>query len=401
MQGLLVVSQMALSLLLLLGAGLLLRSLAKAAAVDPGFNANSAVAVSFDPALLGYSGDRRDSLCRDLLDRVGALPGYEAASLAALLPLSGRMLGLEVAPVPGGPQSAGPLSGGEASAGFTGGQVIAYANAVHPGFFRTLGIPLLRGRDFGPGDRRGAPGVAIVNETLARRFWPGEEPLGRFIDLGEGELVEVIGVARDGKYDELSEDPRSYLYVADPQHPGLVSGLTLVVRAAGDPGRTLAEVRRIVRELIPDLPLSDATTLVGLVHRRSDRQRGLSTTLASFGALALLLAGVGLHGVVGFAVARRRREIGLRMALGAGRGAVVRQFVGQGVRMALAGVAVGIVPAAILTWLLSSFLFGIRLSDLTTFAAVAILLVAVAALAGYLPARRAARVDPMTAIRSE
>jgi len=405
-QGMLVVSQMALSLLLLLGAGLLLRSLAKAAAVDPGFRAGSAVAVSFDPALQGYSEERRDAFCRDLLDRVGTLPGFQAASFAALLPLSGRVLAMEVAPASGGsasggPRFGGPPSGGDGSAGFPGGREVTFANAVHPGFFRTLDVPLLRGRDFGPGDRHGAPGVAIVNETLARRFWPGEDPLGRRIDLGEGDLVEVIGVARDGKYDELSEDPRPFLYLAGPQRPGLLSGLTLVVRAAGDPARTLAEVRRIARDLDPDLPLSDATSLDGLVRRRGDRQRGLSTTLACFGALALLLAGVGLHGVVSFTVARRRREIGLRMALGAGRGAVVRLFVGQGMRLALTGVAVGVVPAAILTRFLSSLLFGIRLSDLTTFGAVAILLVGVAALAGYLPARRATRVDPMVALRCE
>jgi predicted permease len=276
-----------------------------------------------------------------------------------------------------------------------------FVNVVWPDYFRTLGTALLRGRDFRAEDRRGAPAVAIVNETLARRFWPGEDPLGRRIRLDEGDVTEVIGLARDGKYDELSEEPQPLLYLPYAQRPALLPGLILVVRATEDTGGTLAAARRMARELDPDLPLVDATSLAGLVRQRSDKQRSVSTLLAFFGSLALVLAGLGLYGVVSFTIARRTREIGVRLALGARPRQVVGLFLWQGVRLALVGVGIGLGPAAVLTALLSKVLFGIGVSDLTTFAGVALLLVATAAAACLVPARRAAFLQPSVALRLE
>ena len=390
LQSLFAVAQVSLSLVLLVGAGLFLRSLGKAALVDPGFEVRNGVGISFDLEVQGYSPPQREVFYRQLLERVQAQPGVQSASLAALVPLSGQMIRTAVT-------REGQDESDERSA------PAAFFNPVWPDYFRTMGIPLLRGRDFTLQDSEGAPGVVIVNETMARRFWPEADALGQRLSLdgARGPYLEVVGVARDSKYDELTEAPAPFFYLPRLQHSALFPRATLLVRATEDPARMLLTLEREIHTLDANLPLEKTWTFEQYLSQRMDRQRGLTTVLAVFGVVALILAAMGLYGVMAFAVAQRTREIGIRMALGAEVGDIRKLFVGEGVRLALIGVAVGIGLAAALTRALSSLLFGVTATDLPTFAGVGLLLVGVAALATYVPARRAARVDPMVALRYE
>ncbi len=390
LQSLFAVAQVSLSLVLLVGAGLFLRSLGKAALVDPGFEIRNGVGISFDLEIQGYSPERREAFYRQLLERVQALPGVRSASLAALAPLSGAMIRTGVT-------REGLDEADENSA------PAAFFNLIWPDYFRTLGIPLLRGRDFTLQDSADAPGVVIVNETLARRFWPETDALGQRISLegAAGPYLEVIGVARDSKYDELTEAPVPFFYLPRLQHPALFPRATLLVRAAEDPARTLLALEHELHALDAGLPLEKSWTFERYLSQRLDRQRGLTTLLGVLGAVALFLAAMGLYGVMAFAVAQRTREIGVRVALGAQGKDVRRLFVGEGVRLALIGVGLGIGLAIPLTRALSGLLFGVTATDLPTFAGVGLLLVGVASLATYVPARRAARVDPMVALRYE
>jgi len=389
LQSLLAMAQVALSVVLLVGAGLFLRSLGKMASVDPGFQVRHGLAVSFDLNLQGYPKERAAAFREEVLERVESLPGVRAASLAGLVPLSGKLVG------------AGASKEGDASP--TDMSSLAFMNTISPGYFRTLGIPLRRGRDFTREDREGAPDVVIVNETLARSFWPGEEPLGKRISLSgpRGPFLEVVGVARDSKYDELSEAPRPFAYLPYLQSPDLIPESTLLARTDGAPSRHLATIRTLLQRMDPQLPLFGVATLEQVVRQRIDKQRGVTSLLGLSGTLAVVVAFLGLYGAIAFSVAWRTREIGIRMALGAAKRQILGMFVREGIRLSLPGIAVGLVLAAGLTRLLTGMLFGITPTDLVTFAGVALLLAGVSALAGYVPARRAARVDPMIALRCE
>ena len=388
-QRLLVVAQVAMSMVLLVSAGLFLGSLAKASRIDPGYDVRSGLTLSFDLNLQGYSRDKSVAFNRELLQRVESLPGVASASLASLAPLSGRMVGSGLTE--------------ESTAGEEGREMGVSMNAVYPGYFRTLGISILRGRDFAEQDDAGAPGVAIVNQECARRLWGDQEPLGRRISLdgARGPFLQVIGVAQDAKYDELSESPRPFVYLSHLQSPDLLSDLALLVRAKERPASLLAAVQHELRSMDANLPIYDVTTLEGSLHLRSDKQRGITKLLGLFSALALLLASVGLYGVLAFAVARRTREIGIRMALGARRRDVLRMLVGEGLRLTLWGIGVGLVLSAGLTRLLAGVLFGVAPADLATIAGVSLLLAAVGAAASSLPARKAMRIDPMLALRHD
>ncbi len=388
LQGSLVVVQVALSLVLLAAGGLLLRSLAKAAAVPAGFDRASAgevVTLSFDPVTQGYPEARAQQFREAMLERARSLPGVRAVALAELLPLSNRAVADDFAP--------------EDRPAEVPQQV--FFTTVSPGYFETLGIPLVGGRDFTPEDRAGGPAVAIVNETLARRFWPGQSPLGRRFATADrpGEGFEVVGVARDGKYLSLTEPARPFAYFALAQGAHLNENILLV---RGSRGEALSDaVRAAARSLDPTMPLFQAETLEEALRRTTAGRRQGTLLLAGFGALALLLAAVGLYGVVAFAVGQRRREIGIRMALGAARRDIVSLFVGRGARLAGLGVAIGLVLASGITRLLSSMLFGVTPLDVTTLAAVSALLAAVALAASALPARRAARIDPASVLRND
>jgi len=385
--GAFVVAQVALSLILLVTAGLFLRSLDKALDVNPGFDPVNRISLSFDLGIQGYNDRQRGTFYTRLLERVRALPGVEAASLGSPLPLSGRIVGTAVS-----------LEGVDQDAG----AVPANLGSISPEYFATLGVPLVRGRDFAATDGTGAPLVVIVNETLARRLWPDQDPVGRRLRLygREEPLREVIGVAKDGKYDELTERPRSFVYFPERQHSD-VSDISLVVKTTGDPRPLAGALTTAVHELDATLPIFRLETLEQALLNRLDKERGASSLLGVFGTLALLLAALGLYGVMAYAVSQRTREIGIRVALGAGQAHVLRQFVGEGVRLAVVGVVIGLALSVALTRVIAQFLYGVTATDAATFAAGAVVLCVVAVAASWLPARRAARVDPMVALRAE
>ncbi len=387
-QSALVVAQIALSLVLLASGGLLLRSLAKAASVPVGFDQDAAediLTVSFDPVTQGYEPERAARLRDALLDRARALPGVRSAALTEVLPLSARAIADDFIPE-GGPANA---------------RERLYLTSVSPGYFATLGIALVGGRDFTPEDRSGSRRVAVVNATLARRFWPERSPLGRRLVVADdpSRAYEVVGVAADGKYEDLTESSLPFVYLALAQETHL-DDVTVIVR--GSPGVSPASaLRAAVRELDPALPLFQARTLAESLHQKAAPRRTGTFLLVFFGGLALLLSAVGLYGVVAFAVGARRREIGIRVALGATRRDVASLFLGSGARLAGVGVAIGLLLAAGATRLLSSMLFGVTPMDVTTLAGVSALLFGIALAASGLPARRAARTDPAVVLRNE
>ncbi len=384
-----VVGQVAVSLVLLVSTGLFLRSLQNARALDPGFEPEGVQTAGFDVRIQGYDEARGQRFFEELSGRVAALPGAQAVSLVRNVTLGGGNMETRIR-----------VEGREPPDGR--GSFGTDFNVVTPNYFATLGIPLVRGRDFQASDREGAPLVAVVNETFARRFWPGEDPLGkRFRFREEGEPVEIVGVARDGKYRSLGEDPTSYLYLPFAQN--YQTQMTLQVRAAspGEGAGLLAAVRREVAAMDASIPLLDAMPLTDAISTSLLPIRMAATLAGLFGLAGLLLAGVGIFGVVSFSVAQRTREIGIRVALGAQGRDVLGLVIRQGMRLTLVGVAVGLAAAFALTRVMSSLLYGVSATDPLTFAAVAALLAAVALLACYLPARRATKVDPMVALRYE
>ncbi|HEY2805375.1 MAG TPA: ABC transporter permease [Gemmatimonadales bacterium] len=390
----LVVAQVAVSLVLLVVAGLFLRTLAKASNVSTGFETHSSVTVSFDLATVGYDDARRERFYEDLLERVRGLPGVQQASLASDLPLSNRMVGSDVQRE-GQVQQPGAQASPEQERDFGTGLA-----SIYPGYFRVMGIPLVAGRDFTTNDAAATTKVTIINQELARRLWPSQSPLGKRLRLGPDEpLLEVVGVTANGKYHELTEDPQGFLYVPSRQQT-FATDITLVARTA-NPAGLLPVLREVLREMDHNLPLYDLGTMTEHVLRRLDKEQGVSALTGSFGALALLLASLGLYGVMSYGVAQRTRELGIRVALGAARREVLRMVLAEGVRLAGIGVVVGLVLAAALTRIIAKYLYGVTPTDLTTFAAVAAMLLLVAGLATLIPARRATAVDPMIALRAE
>ena len=384
----LVVAQVAVTLLLLLGAGLMLRGLSRAARLDPGFDVDHTVAVSFDLRLRGYDDARGKAFERELLERVAALPRVRGAALDEHLPLGfgGQSSGIAIEGHTPGPREILEIG----------------SDVVSAGYFATLGLPIVMGRDFGPQDHEGARGVAIVNQTFARRFWPGSDPIGRRLSLdtsGGGGWLEVVGVAKDSKYRTLGEDPRPFFYLPLSQVYG--PEMTLVVRADGDPRTMLASVRRAALSLDPGLPLFDEKTMFEHLGITLFPSRLASTVLGVFGLMAMILAAVGLYGVVAFAVGQRTREIGVRVALGASPRDVQGLIVGQGLKLAVIGIAIGLAAAAVTMRLTASLLFGLSPTDPATFAGISLLLLSATLFASWLPARRAARVDPMSALKHE
>ncbi|HKD18105.1 MAG TPA: ABC transporter permease [Thermoanaerobaculia bacterium] len=388
LQGVLVAAQLALSLVLLAAAGLFLRSLDKAAAAPAGFDrarAENVATLSFDLAAQGFSAERSRAFCADLIAALSADPSVRVA-VAQTLPLGGRAVGGYYWPDGGSPERAD----------------VIFFNAVSPAYFETLGIRTLAGRAFRAADRAGSPRVAIVNETLARRYWPGASPIGKRLltDKRAPEPIEIVGVVPDGKYMSLTEEPQPYAYFPILQVREGFESVSLFAWQPAGPSPIL-RMREAVRSLDPALPTDESGTLADVLRRSlSDRRQG-TLLVAAFGILALVLAAVGLSGVVAYAVARRRREIGVRLALGATRRDVVALFVRQGSRLAAAGLATGMVLTAALTRLLSRFLFGVTPLDVTALVAVSALLGTVALIATAVPARRAASTNPVEALRQD
>jgi predicted permease len=383
----LVVAQMALSLLLLICAGLIVRSLQQAQTIRPGFNPEQAVAVSFDVGLQGYDEAKGRAFHGQLIERVKSLPGVKSASLTHMLPLSlnynNSTIHIEGQP----PASSANLP-------------LAVMNYVRPDYFEAMEINL-RGRDFTEHDKERESRVAIVNETFARRFFAGQEAVGRRFNFSgpKDPYWEIIGVAADGKYESLGEEPKIAVY--RPLLRDYISWTTLIARTTSDPQALLAAIHQEFRRLDPALPLSNVKTLKEHMHIPLFPARVAAVVLGSFGVLALVLAGVGIYGVMSYLVSQRTREVGIRMALGAQKSDVLSMIVGQGLKLVLIGIAIGLLAALLLTRFLAVVLYGVSATEPVTFALIALLLLMVALLACYLPARRAMKVDPMTALRCE
>jgi len=381
LQGTFVVAQLALSLVLLLAGGLSLRAVQKAGAIDLGFDPSGVLTASYDLQLQNYSAARRESFRAELRARVSSLPGVTGVGIANVPPLSGTMVRTQVGSV----DSAGSPS-----------ESPAYMNGVGPGYFEALRIALVHGRGF---SNNAAALVAVVNETLARRLWNTTEAVGRRVTFDD-RTFEVVGVARDSKYDEATEDPRPFLYMPLEQF-SLLERETLVLRSSTPPASLANAVRGTVRALDPALPVFEVRTLEDVLRERTDKQRAISTLLGAFGVAALLLASLGLYGVMSYAVARRTREIGVRMALGATPSQVSSLVARDSLRLALIGVVIGATLALPMAAALGALLFGVQIADVAVFGGICALLVGVAVGASFLPARRAARLDPVFALRTE
>jgi len=390
----LVVGEVALALVLLVGAGLMARSLGRLSRVDKGFAADGVLTGSVPaPDARSAGPERWEAFYTALRDEAAALPGVTDAGLALLLPLSDRSWELQIHPagVPVRPET---------------GQSVLF-NIVSPEYFGALRVPILRGRGFRPADRQGGGPVAIIDETMAERYWPGEDPIGRQITFesdsaGAPVYRTVVGVAANVRHYELEQPSRIQVYIPFAQ-PGGRAGvsLRLVLRTTGDPSRLIAPLRDVVARLDAEAPLSDARPLDELVAGALAADRAMTRLLTAFGAAALALAALGIFGVMSYAVTRRTREIGIRMALGAAGGDVLWWIGSRALRLTAGGVAIGLAAAAALTRLLRGLLFEVSPLDPVVLAAAAAVLAGTALLAAYLPARRATRVDPIAALSAE
>ena len=383
----LVVAQVALSLLLLICAGLSLRSMINAQNVDPGFDPDGVVVAQLSPELQGYSREQTQNLYHRLLEELRALPGVRSASAASHLPLTFEIR-IERATAEG--MDARPSEEWED----------VDAGVVAPGYFETMGIPILRGRAFTDQDSASATTVAVINQRLAEEFWPGEEALGKRLkvdDRDDDAYWEVIGIVANGKYRTLGETTRPYFYRTFTQR--FEASRTLLVDFGSDQQATPGALRQAIKNLDDDL------AVIGLDHLR----QAMSPTLllprlgaGLFGGLlGLALAAIGIYGVIAYTVSRRTHEIGIRMALGANRATVERLVIRDGVRLTAIGVVLGLGAAYATTRALSAVLYGISATDIVTFAGVTVVLVGVAFLSSYIPARRASNLDPMTALHHE
>ena len=387
LQSRLVVGQLALSLVMLASAGMLMRGLSTAWRTNVGFAYDNRVAVETDLRLQNYDPSRAAAFHERVLTDVRALPGIQNATLAHLVPFGGRVFvyGLSL---PG--KTDDPDAMPERVS----------VNQVGTGFFATLEIPIVRGRDFTAADLRPGSDAAIVSETMVRRFWPEGEAIGqRFsIDGPTGPFRTVIGVARDVRIDEFTERPWPAAWVPYTEGPG---ELVILAASTRPPAQVLREIESVMRGIDPDLPVITARPVRNYVAERLDGERALSKLLSICGAMALALAGLGLYGITAYGVARRTREIGVRMALGADRGDVLRLFVHDALRLAWRGVLWGGLPAIAATYALSSLFVGVFPVDPLTLVGSTAILIAATLLAGYLPARRATFVDPLVALRTE
>jgi predicted permease len=387
----LVITQVALSLVVLISAGLCLKSLRNLNAIDTGFDTAKVFVMSVDLGSGGYDEARGRTFYSQLTERVAALPAVESVSLASIVPLGGggmirfieRLEGYQAQPDE------------KLTMGF---------NIVGENYFNTMGVQLLAGRDFSPQDNATAPKVAIINEAMAQKYWPDSNPIGKHMDLGRGrktaaQSMEIIGVARNSKYGNLTEAAEPAFY--EPLQQWYTSNMALHVRTAGEAKTLIAMVRHEVQALDANLPVFNVNTLAEQKSRALYSERMVATLLTAFGLLALGLAALGIYGVMAYSVSRRIREIGIRMALGAQVGDVLSLILRQGMALILIGVALGLAGAFAATRLLTSFLYGVSATDAATFALIALLLTAVAGLACYIPARRATKVDPMIALRYE
>jgi putative ABC transport system permease protein len=384
-----IVAEFALALVLLAGAGLLVRSFIALSGVDPGFDPRGTVAMDLSLPRARYDTSAKQvDFFRRVFERVDQLPGVQASGGVSFLPLAGigAATGYSVVGRPD------PLLGQEPVC-----DVRIMANE----YLKTMGVTLLRGRLFNEREEADARGRIVINETMARRHWPTEDPIGKRVKISwdENAADEIIGVVSDVRHASLETEPRDTIYWPYPRVP--YSSMTLTIRAVGDPTSIVNPVVAIIRELDPQLVVSSVKTMDEVISDSVAERRLTMTMLAIFAGAALLLAAVGIYGVISYSVTQRTQEIGIRMALGARRADVLKMVVGQAMLLAAAGVVLGAAAAALLTRLMAGLLFHVKPGDPLTFATVAIVLAAVAALASYVPGRRATRVDPIVALRAE
>lgn len=391
-RGLLVMGQVALSMILLVGAALLLESMARLAAVDPGFQPSGLLTMRIPlPAKRYDSEQKRAAFFSELTRRVESLPGVHSAGVTLTLPMTG-FAGSPVHVV------GRPLLR-------LNQRPIAIVQSVTPDYFRTLGIPLRRGREFTDHDDASAARVVVINERLARRFWPaypgGENPVGQHILVGSGtQPLEIVGIVRDIHQASLaSDDPWPGVYIACAQSPPQTA--MMAVRTQGDPRRFVSAARHEVASIDRDQPISDVKTMIEVVEESQGQRRLVLTLLGLFAGTALVLTIVGIYGVVSYTVAQRTHELGIRQALGAERGDILRLVLRQGAGLALSGIAVGTGGALALNRVMQSLLFHVSATDSLTYVAVGVVFLTVALAASYIPARRATKVDPMVALRYE
>ena len=399
----LVIVEMALTAALLVGAGLLMRTLFSLQRVDPGFDTDRVV--SFDvnlPAPRYGNPAASRGFVTECVDRLAALPEVAAAGAVEFLPLAGfdAATGLFIEGWPPAPP---------------GQDVQIHYRSATPGYFGAIGMRLVQGRGFTASDRETAPRVALINETMARRLWPGEDPIGRRVALTVESLRyrpdgpptrdwaagmrEIVGIVGDVRHGGLDAEAFPEMYVPFAQRPA--RDMTIVVRTAADPRAVIAQGRRIVSDLDPEQPISNEGTIADLVSASIARPRFNAVLLSAFTALALILAGVGVYGVIGYTVARRIPEIGIRIALGGTGRDIAALVIGQSLRLSVIGLAAGLIAALALSRLLSGLLFGVTVRDPVVFAGAAVVLAAVALVASVVPAWRATRIDPIAALRSE
>ncbi len=380
--------QVALSLVLLVFAGLFLRSLQASGSVDPGFGSEPAGIITFALPATRYTEEEGRVFIRSLLERAGSLPGVTEVGLIDNLHLNPLTI-----------QSTEITVDGVEPPPDRDGHVINDA-IVDPGFFDAVGIGILRGRNFSAGDVAGGPAVAIISEAKAKRFWPGEDPIGRTIhQTGDDPDLRVVGVASDAKVRSLGEAPRPFIY--RPESQEYTPFVSVVAKTSSDPRQTALELLALVRELGPEVIVMESKTMERHLAVTLLPARLGAIALTVFAALALLLATIGLYGLVSYAVARRAREVGIRMAIGADAGAIVRMLMATGMRPVILGGAAGLLLTLLLTRALAGLLFGTGTLDPVTYAIVPLVLGGVAAAATYVPARRVSRVNPVAALKSE
>ncbi|HMB28399.1 MAG TPA: ABC transporter permease, partial [Blastocatellia bacterium] len=388
-RGALISAQIALSLVVLVCAGLCVRSLLALQRIDAGFETAKVLVMGLNLSLNGYKEEQGRQFYANLLERVSALPGVEAASLARAVPLTGSGMRMSLGIEGYTPADDKPIN--------------FDMNIVGPRYCATMKLPLVAGREFTANDNAAAPPVVIINEAAARTYWPNQNPLGKHLIIGgpgrKPQPAEIVGVTGASRYRSLTEAFRPGMLL--PAAQNYASDLSLHLRSAGAPASLIESARRELRALDPQLPVTNIRTLEEQRRNSLYSERVTALLLSAFGALALLLAALGIYGVIAYAVAQRTREFGIRMALGARAGDVLRLMLRQGALLIGAGVALGLAGAFAATRLIRSFLYQVSANDPMTFVLAALLLAAVPLLACYIPARRATKVDPMIALRCE
>ncbi len=388
----LVVAQLALSLMILIAAGLVARALQQLRIMNPGFEAQNALTLSFDVGLQGYDQNKGQEFYRQVVERVESLPGVKSATLTSSTPLSLNYSSNNIY-VEGQPAERGS------------NLPVAMTASIGPRYFETMGTPILQGREFSDRDKKDSELVVVVNETFVRRIIPdaksSADALERRVSFNgtKGPFVRIIGIAKDGKYFNIAEEPRSFIW--GPLSQNYQSSANLIIRTQGNPEAAIAVTRNAIRGLDPNLPLFDVKSLTEHMRFALFPARVAATVLGGFGLVALTLAAIGIYGVTSYAVSQRTREIGIRIALGAQLSDVLRMILSNGVKLTAIGVALGLAGAFLLTRALTSLLSGVSATDPATFIVVSLLMVAVALVASYLPARRATKVDPLVALRYE